>query len=278
MTKLNFTVAEDKCIQCDACANDCPTRIISRNGSVPEILPEFEEQCMRCQHCLAVCPTGAISIFGLKPEDSLPLAAGALPTREQMKTLVRGRRSVRKFRRENVPRELIDALLADLAHAPTGCNDCDLIFTVVDDRREIEKLLEQIVSLAESTAIVNDQEFGPEFIRAAVESYRHDKTDFFFRGAPHLLLVSHGTKAHCGQEDSVLALAYFELLTQTAGLGTTWCGVLKLTADAVPGVREIFGLEPDAYFYAMMFGLPDVEYARTVQRDNAAVIRTIKMQ
>ena len=274
MTKLDLTVAEDKCIQCDACVNDCPMRVISRNGSVPVIMPESQEQCFRCQHCLAVCPTGAVSIFGLKPEDSLPLAAGALPSREQMKTLVRGRRSVRKFRRDNVPRDLIDALLADLAHAPTGCNDCDLVLSVVDDRRGIEQLLEQIVSLAENTAIID----GPEFIRAGVESYRRDKTDHFFRGAPHLLLVSHGTKAHCGREDSVLALAYFELLAQTAGLGTTWCGVLKLTADVVPGVRELFGLEPDAYFYAMMFGLPDIEYARTVQRDNAAKVRTVKTQ
>ena len=271
MTNLNFTIAENKCIQCDACVNDCPTSIISRNGSVPVIMPESEEHCLRCQHCLAVCPTGAVSIFGLKPEKSLPLAAGVLPTREQMKTLVRGRRSVRKFRRENVPRELIDALLADLAHAPTGCNDCDLVFTVVDDRREIERLLEQIVSLIENTTSIND----PGFIRIAAESYRRNKKDGFFRGAPHLLIVSPGTKAHCGQEDSILALAYFELLAQSAGLGTTWCGVLKLTADAVPGVRELFGLEPDAYFYAMMFGLPDVQYARTVQRDNAAVIRTI---
>ena len=274
MTQLDFIVAEDKCIQCDACVNDCPMHIISRNGSVPTVLPESEEQCFRCQHCLAVCPAGAISIFGLKPEDSLPLVAGVLPTREQMKTFVRGRRSVRKFRHENVPRELIDALLADLAHAPTGCNDCDLVFSVVDDRREIERFLEQIVSLIENATIID----APEFIRAAVESYRRDKTDFIFRGAPHLLIVSPGTKAHCGQEDSVLALAYFELLAQSAGLGTTWCGMLKLAADAVQGVRELFGLQPDAYFYAMMFGHPDVQYARTVQRDNAAVIRTIKTQ
>ena len=274
MTHLNFTVAKDKCIPCDACVNDCPAHIISRNGSIPAIMPEAEEHCLRCQHCLAVCPTGAISIFELKPEDSLPLVADVLPTREQMKTLVRGRRSVRKFRHENVPRELIDALLADLAHAPTGCNDCDLVFTVVDDRRELERLLEQIVSLIENT-LPND---GPEFLRATVESYRRDKTDGFFRGAPHLLIVSPGTKAHCGQEDSVLTLAYFELLAQTAGLGTTWCGMLKLAADTVQGIRELFGLEPNAYFYAMMFGLPDVSYARTVQRDNAAVIRTVKME
>ena len=271
MTSLNFTVAKDKCIQCDACVNDCPARIISRNGSVPAILPESEEQCLRCQHCLAVCPTGAISIFGLKPEESLPLATDVLPSRAQMQTLVRGRRSVRQFRRDNVPRELIDALLADLAHAPTGCNDCDLVLTVVDDRRKLERLLEQIVSLVESTAITE----SPEFIRVAAESYRREKTDNFFRGAPHLLIVSHGTKAHCGQEDTVLALAYFELLAQTAGLGTTWCGMLKLTADVVQGVRELFGLEPNAYFYAMMFGLPDVKYARTVQRDKTTAIRTL---
>jgi ferredoxin len=274
MTNLNFTIAKDKCIRCDACVNDCPTHIISRSGSVPSIMPEAEEHCLRCQHCLAVCPNGAISIFGLKPEDSLPLAADVLPTREQMKTLVRGRRSVRKFRHENVPRELIDALLADLAHAPTGCNDCDLVFTVVDDRRELERLLEQIVLLIENTPSIND----PGFINFAVESYRQDKTDIFFRGAPHLLIVSPGTKAHCGQEDSVIALTYFELLAQTAGLGTTWCGMLKLAADAVQGIRELFGLEANTYFYAMMFGLPDVSYARTVQRENAAVIRTIKTQ
>jgi len=274
MTKLEFIVAEDKCCQCDACVNDCPTHIISRSGNVPTITPESEEHCLQCQHCLAVCPAGAISIFGLKPEDSLPLTADVLPSREQMKTFVRGRRSVRKFRRENVPRELIDALLADLAHAPTGCNDRDLVFSVVDDRREIERFLEQIVSLAENTAVID----GSEFIRAATESYRRDKSDFFFRGAPHLLIVSPGTKAHCGQEDSVLALAYFELLAQSAGLGTTWCGMLKLAADSVKGIRELIGLEPSTYFYAMMFGYPDVKYTRTVQRDHAAVIRTIKMQ
>ncbi len=272
MTKLDFTVAAGKCIQCDACVNDCPACIISRNGETPAIKPESEESCIRCQHCLAVCPTGAVSIFGLDPENSLPLSGGVMPSREQMRTFVRGRRSVRQFKQDNVPRELIDALLADLANAPTGCNDCDLVFSVVDDRREIERLIERIVSLVEKETKAHD------FILAAAEAYRRDKTDAFFRGAPHLLIVSPGTKAHCGQEDTVLALAYFELLAQSAGVGTTWCGMLKLTADAVKGVRELLALEPDTYFYAMMFGLPEVQYARTVQRDNVAVVRTIKVK
>jgi hypothetical protein len=75
----------------------------------------------------------------------------------------------------------------------------------------------------------------------------------------------------------VLALAYFELLAQSAGLGTTWCGMIKIVADMIPGIRELLGLAPNTYFYAMMFGKPAVRYARTVQRDSAARIRRIQI-
>lgn len=272
MTSIAFTVAEDKCIQCDACVKDCPVKIIQRSDSIPTIPAASEETCIRCQHCLAVCPTGAVSILGLKPENSLPLTSGSCPSYEQMKIYARGRRSVRQFKQENVSAELIENLLADTAHAPTGCNDCDLTFSVVDDRRDIERLLEQVVSAVET------ESEAPEFLKDAAAAYRQDGTDHFFRGAPHLLIVSPGAKAHCGPEDAVLTLAYFELLAQSAGVGTTWCGMLKITADAVPAIRPILGFEPNAYFYAMMFGLPDAHYARTVQRDNAARIRRIAIE
>ena len=85
MTSIAFTVAEDKCIQCDACVKDCPVKIIQRSDSIPTIPAASEDTCIRCQHCLAVCPTAAVSIFGLKPENSLPLTPGVLSSYEQMK-------------------------------------------------------------------------------------------------------------------------------------------------------------------------------------------------
>ena len=270
MDTLKFCVDAEKCVQCDACIKDCPSGIIHRKGTVPEAP---DGGCLECQHCLAICPSGAISVFGLKPENSLPLFDGAIPSYRQMKTLVRGRRSVRQFLDEDVPSTLIDELLADLAHAPTGCNDRDLTFTLVPNRKAIRILRERVI-----TAIEAKQESGvvfDGFIAAAVAAYRNDGRDLLFRGAPHLLIVSPGTKATCGHEDAVLALAYFELLAQSANLGTTWCGVIKFIADLVPGTRELFGLAPDAYFYAIMFGKPAVSYARTVQRDSAARIRRI---
>jgi Fe-S-cluster-containing hydrogenase component 2 len=272
MTNLDFTVVADKCIRCDACVNDCPHGIISRVESQHPVVVT-ERECLQCQHCLAVCPTGAISIFGLKPENSLPLTTETLPSFQQMKTLVRGRRSVRQFRYENVSRKLIDELLADTAHAPTGCNDCDLTFTVVDDRKVLNTLLEQLIKLLEDKNRIGVT--VPEFLSSAVEVYRKNGKDEFFRDAPHLLVISAGKKAHTPQEDIALALANFELLAQSAGLGTTWCGMLKFAIDIVPEFLTNLGLELDCKFYAMMFGYPAVHYARTVQRNNAAVLRRI---
>ena len=97
--------------------------------------------------------------------------------------------------------------------------------------------------------------------------------DEIFRGAPHLLVVSAGEKATCAKEDVDLSLAYFELLAQCSGLGTVWCGMLKLVLDAAPELRSCLDLGPETPFYGMLFGYPAVRYARTVQRDDAASVR-----
>jgi nitroreductase/NAD-dependent dihydropyrimidine dehydrogenase PreA subunit len=273
MDTLKFRVDAEKCTQCDACVNDCPSEIIHRTGPVPEATAPAEGSCLECQHCLAICPSGAISVFGLKPENSLPLLDGAIPSYQQMKTFVRGRRSVRQFSDEDVPPALLDELLADLAHAPTGCNDRDLTFSLVSGRKDMGILLERVVKEIEAK-----QKTGAalhEFVTGTAQAYRDSGKDVLFRGASHLLIVSPGEKARCGHEDAILALAYFDLLAPSAGFGTTWCGLIKIIADMVPETRKLLGLAPDTYFYAMMFGKPAVGYARTAQRDSAALIRRI---
>ena len=250
---------------------DCPRRVISRSGHLPEVLPGLEANCLECQHCLAVCPTGAISIFGLRPENSLVLTPEKLPSAQQMHTLMRGRRSVRQYREENVPRENIDTLLATLSYAPTGCNDRDLHFLVVDDRALMRGLLNSIMDTLEEK--IRKGTLLSTAFSLVVKAFREHNVDELFRGAPHLLIASTGKKATCAKEDIDLSLAYFELLAQCAGLGTTWCGYLKFVIDAAPELRPCLELGSETPFYAMLFGYPAVQYARTVQRDGAAIIR-----
>jgi nitroreductase/NAD-dependent dihydropyrimidine dehydrogenase PreA subunit len=276
MDTLKFSVDTEKCVQCKSCTKICLSEIIHWKGTTPEVTEPAEGGCLACQQCLAVCPSGAISVFGLKPENSSPLLDGAIPSFQQMKTFVRGRRSVRHFRDEDVPSTFVDELLADLAHAPTGGNARDLIFSIVPNRKSMEILREWVIK-----AIEAKQESGAalidEFFAHAVKAYRNEGKDLIFRGAPHLLIVSPGTKAICGHEDVILALAYFELLAQSANLGTTWCGLIKFVADMIPETRNLLGLAPEGYFYAMLFGKPAVSYARTVQRDSDAQIRRIEL-
>ncbi|MEW6751780.1 MAG: nitroreductase family protein [Candidatus Latescibacterota bacterium] len=273
---LRFTVNADRCKRCARCVQDCPARIIRMaDGGPPAVVPQDEEACLRCQHCLAVCPQGAISVFGKIPDRSLPLTPEELPSLPQMTRLVRGRRSFRHYRDENVDRALLDGLLATLANVPTGVNRQELTFRVVDDREVMRGLRERIYC-AILAAVATGGLPADGALERFGRTYYDTGQDILLRGAPHALLVSAPPDAPCPREDVTLALAYFELLAQSAGLGTVWCGLLKMALEALPALKPLFELPIDHAYYPMLFGVPSLRYARTVQRDEGAVVRRIR--
>ena len=275
---LDFAVNESRCTGCGLCVQDCPVRIIEREGEAcPSIIEEEAGDCMRCQHCLAICPVGAISILGRTPENSLPLASEHLPKLDAMERLVRGRRSVRHYRNENVDPTLLRRLLAVLANAPTGVNRQELTFRVIDDRlvmaRFRDKAMEEIGEALAAGAV--PEQFAS--VERLVTAFREEGRDLVFRGAPHALIVTAPADAPCAQEDVALALAYFELLAQTAGLGTVWCGLMSLLLAARPQLKADLGIPEDHVHYQMLFGNPSIQYARTVQRDDGAAVCRITL-
>jgi nitroreductase/NAD-dependent dihydropyrimidine dehydrogenase PreA subunit len=273
---LAFSVQDARCTRCGVCVLDCPVRIIETNGDkLPFVSAENEGNCMACQHCLAVCPTEAISVLGLNPDDSLPVSAKDWPGLEQMTHLVRGRRSVRQYCDRNVEPALIDRLLGTLAYAPTGINSRMLSLAVIDDKEKMDRLRRQVMQ-----ALVDALKSGripPQagYLQRVISGYAEHGVDAIFRGAPHALIVSAPPEARCGNEDVTLALAYFELLAQSAGLGTVWWGFFKAICEVLPELKSLVGLPPGHRYYAMLFGHPAVCYARTVQRENASAIRRV---
>jgi nitroreductase/NAD-dependent dihydropyrimidine dehydrogenase PreA subunit len=274
---LEFHIDESLCNRCGLCASDCLAGVIAlEDGQAPAVRPEREENCIDCQHCLAICPTGALSLRGHRPEDSRAFAAKDLPSLEQMDLLVRARRSVRQYRDENVDPELLQRLLETLEHAPTGVNCRKLTFTLVQDKAILAQLRERIMA-----ALVQALESGrlPEsagYLARMVGLWRDEGRDVVFRGAPHLLLVSAPPEEPTGAQDVTLTLAYFELLARSAGLGTVWLGMLRRTLELMPELKPLLGLPADHSYYAMLFGLPAVRYARTVQRAGSARVRRVE--
>jgi nitroreductase/NAD-dependent dihydropyrimidine dehydrogenase PreA subunit len=271
-----FVLDSAKCNRCGLCVKDCPVRVIELDANgYPEVRAEREAGCVRCQHCLAICPEGAVCIDGKRPEDSLAVEAAAVPTFEQMDRLVRARRSVRQYRSSDVEPRLIAQLLASLEHAPTGVNARQLTFTLIEQRDVLSALRTKIfdaIALAAEQGQLTEKTL---FLGKMAERWREKSQDLIFRGAPHLLVVSAPLTTPCPQQDVALTLAYFELLAQSAGLGTVWCGYLRVVLEALPALKPLLGLNETDVYYAMLFGHSAVKYARTVQREGTATIRRV---
>lgn len=272
-----FEVDRSLCVQCGECVRDCVFGLITMKQGYPVLPVEKEPICIECQHCMAVCKPGALSILGLDPADSLPLD-GPLPDKQQMELLIKGRRSIRYFQPDPLPEETVDDLLTIAFHAPSGVNVRGVEFIVVGDRETMEAIrqetMEALQELTNRNAIPNN--FGAlKNMLSQMEQGR----DPIFRKAPHLLIASAANQVPCRKADVYIALSYFELLANSAGIGTTWCGLGKLVlVDLAPHLLHKFGVpENHDVAYLMLFGKPDVEYHRTVQRDRDAKIRRLRL-
>jgi len=272
---LDFKVDKENCTRCGLCAADCPAHVIDTAEGYPLIAAEKEGGCYRCQHCFAVCPTGAVSILGLDPEESTPLTGDWRPDPAKLETLMKGRRSVRRYKKENLEPELMQRLLEVAWHAPTGVNSRQVRFTVIDDREKLaafrEELLAGIARLVRDNALPEQFAFFADFVKV----WEEQGVDVLFRGAPHLLVASVSSKAVSPLQDCVIALSYFELFAQASGVGTVWDGLAKIAInDLMPESLARLGIPEDHTLgYCMAFGKPAVHYARTVQHRGPLIHR-----
>jgi nitroreductase len=221
-----------------------------------------------------VCPSGAISILGKKPAESRPMADIRIPSLKQMDDLVRDRRSIRHYRDENVDPALLSGLLETLAYAPTGVNRQELTFNVIDDKTVMSRFRDRLLTaLTEAAA----KRGCPSRLKLMASQPREVAERRIFRSAPHVLIVSAPVEAPCAAQDVIVALSYFELLAQSAGLGTVWWGLLKFIVAGVPEVKSFLGIPDNHEYYAVLFGMPAIKFARIPQREGAAKVRRIAM-
>lgn len=269
---LDFKINKTICTKCGNCAADCPAMIISMDAGFPAVSPENEARCYRCQHCFAVCPTGAVSILGLRPEDSQSLS-GNMPDAGQMETFIKGRRAVRRYKEENLEPELLQRLLDVACHAPSGMNARQVRFTLVDDRNKLIRLRNEL--MADLSLKIRDESFpaGMEYFANFVRMWEEEQIDVLFRGAPHFMVASAPKNIATPVQDCLIALSYFDLFANTLGVGTVWDGLAKLAInDLLPEYRSRLGIPEDHVIgYAMAFGRPAVQYARTTQHGPAQI-------
>lgn len=269
-----FSVDHDKCNFCSLCAVECPAGIIVIKGA--EALPSWadggEERCINCGHCVAVCPPGAIGLDTMKPEDCVPVREELLPTPEQLEHFLKSRRSVRVYKEEPVPREMLAKLIDIARYAPSGSNAQPVQWLVVEDTKEVKRLSGAVVDWMRSA--INERSPLAEtlplnFLVATWES----GVDPIMRGAPHAIVCHAPEDIANAQRDGFIALTYLELAAYSQGLGACWAGLFHRAALYYPPMLKALQL-PDSHqcLGAMMIGYPKHRLARIPLRNEPAII------
>ena len=147
-----------------------------------------------------MCPTGAISILGRNPENSTPCQNEF--NSQEILQLIKERRSVRFYQKKNV--EQIEQLKQMLHSVPTGVNNHNLQFVLVEDIAVMDKLREKVsstlISLVEKSSIAKRM-FGRYLTQI------QNGEDVIFRGAPHMIVALTPKNAPCKNTDPVIALS-----------------------------------------------------------------------
>jgi len=97
---------------------------------------------------------------------------------ENLETLIRGRRSIRQWKKSEVPDELLKKAVELATWAPNGGNYQGWRFIIVKKKETVEKMASAVQSVADKIASWPEAKSWQEDVK------RYQKNASFFRGAP----------------------------------------------------------------------------------------------
>jgi nitroreductase len=186
---------------------------------------------------------------------------------EQVGQLMRSRRSVRNFTDSPVDREVLSELLDIARFAPSGCNAQPVHWLVIHNKAKVQKIAELVVDGLRHM-IEQDPSSGLAGVLRRLVGAWDEGINVITRGAPHLILT-HSPKANgLAPSACIIAQTYLELAASAYGLGACWMGLVDMTANNWPPLREYLALPEDHLVLASMaVGHPEFDYVRIPPRE-----------
>lgn len=252
MNDKKIKVDANKCVGCNLCSKICPMQNIEIHNKKATVM---SDKCMLCGQCYAVCPKKAITISNLegveKKEDFYLNPNDVL-------NVIRFRRTVRQFKDDKIPKEILKQILeaGNLTH--TAKNMQDVSFIVLDKQKHrIELMAVNLFRKFKPMANL----FSPEVKRIKIND------NFFFFNAPIVIVVLANAK-----ENGILAAQNMEFVAEANGLGVLMSGLFTAAANLSPKIKKAIGI-PKGKKVAMtlVIGYPNVKFSRSAPRKKVDV-------
>ena len=274
----------ENCTYCEACADECSFFIFD-SGSM-NFAKTMEEECIECGKCVAVCPENVITLKVHK-EEILKDAPSReeLPSFKSLTNLFQIRRSLRQFEKKPVPKELIEKILNQASkYSPTGHNQENVYFTVVQDQEILKQLSEECTNQVTNLIKTFEDPEGKKALAAAfppslikkieevIPAFKNHLKDIkqgkeVWRRDAEIIVIHSPKKALTGNENCALAACHIMLAAETLGLGTCSLGYITYFFNEFKPVGKIVKI-PLKHFvgYTLAIGYPKAHYYRIPAR------------
>ncbi len=240
----NPVIDKTACTVCGVCAAICPVEVLTQADNGIAVDKDAMFGCIACGQCMMVCPAGCISVTGRRVHPDQIVELPTLESRAeagQLAALLLARRSIRRFTGDDVPRQVIDQVLAVAATAPMGIPPWEVGVTVFEGQEKVAELardtadsyrgflklfdnvaMKQLSRLFMKKSVWQQfQSFILPLGRVLVDGNERG-TDYVFYNAPAALMFH--TSPYCDSADAIIACTYAMIAAESLGLGTCMIG------------------------------------------------------
>lgn len=291
MAEQLHVVDTETCSGDGICTEVCPENALEMVDDKAATVEARADSCIYCGQCVAVCPTESLRMPKLDEEDFKHLERMPFGY-DEFFDFLKLRRSVRVFKDRLVERDVVDKILQAAATAPMGFPPHTTEVVVVDDREELDSLLEELVKEYDSMVKAFSNPIGRGIVRLSAgakdygvlknhivetarfanELYHRDGTDRYMYRAP-MLMMFHGNRRGISYEENAHLVCHHAMLAAVSlDLGTTIIGLIPPVVDRSKLLRERYGIpKENRVVNSLILGYPKYRYRQGIRRDLAGV-------
>jgi nitroreductase len=169
---------------------------------------------------------------------------------ETLNNFMTAKRSIRRYKKKKVPRNVMEKVLTSMSQAPTGANIRTLRCKIISDEKTIKQLSDSVMDVL---IAASNAKYGEGAKRAREMGF-----DAIFYQAPHVLIIH--SKNPGDATNAVIALTRGTLSAQSLGLASCWIGLAKGVLSSHKDIKEkITGIKGNVWG-VIILGYPAVRY------------------